>query len=136
METLGSIFYSSDDLMWNERHKAFTREVSQRFSRIIHYYSNYSNTFGGVNHITDLEMKRDCIELFEMLMRSLIENTFDFEERPDQAVKMPFADIVVWAYLKGIRTWIPESEPDILLRTYYSDLLFWQVNINESFQQI
>jgi|JI6StandDraft_1071083.scaffolds.fasta_scaffold04068_5 hypothetical protein len=44
--------------MWNERHKAFTRDVSQRFRKLIHYYKNYKDTFGDVGHFTEVEMRR------------------------------------------------------------------------------
>lgn len=53
VKALNDIFYTSDDVLWNERQKAFTRDVSDRFSRLLNYYSNYTRTFGGVHHLTN-----------------------------------------------------------------------------------
>lgn len=71
-----------------------------------------------------------------MLKRCLIDGTFNFEDDPKHQPKAALPDIVVYCYLEAITRNIPESTADELIRSYYSPLLEWKINIERIMLQL
>lgn len=88
--------------------KTFVKEVGGKFTVVLGYYRDCVRTLGGVGQVSELEGKRECIELYEMLRMALREGSFEWKGGAVGGI-LPFIDVVVYCYTKAVLENIPES---------------------------
>ena len=124
MEPLCEIEYERLPIEISSKSKTLVLNFASAMNKVLLYYKSRNSLLFNQNYLKEKDVQKEFIEQMSFLSLILDERAQTFDLSGSEK-SVALIDIVVFCFVKAILTNIPNSHPDYLLRTTYSNILAW-----------